>query len=110
VDLPLKLLLPDAPYAGDEPTYRPTPQRQHTARARLRWLPPEGARGKALGCIVGPAAATKQWDSTAAAMLGQMKRWSKLALSYAGRSYVLTAYVWSRGMTYKTRSMPPQQT
>ena len=32
-------------------------------------------------------------------MLGQMKRWSKLALSYAGRSYVLTAYVWSRGMS-----------
>ena len=59
-----------AAYAGDEPTYRPTPQ--HTAWARLRWLPPEGAHGKALGCIVGPAAATKQWDSTAAAMLGQM--------------------------------------
>ena len=40
-------------------------------------------------------------------MLGQMKRWSKLALSYAGRSYVLTAYVWSRGMSVAAYNRPP---
>jgi hypothetical protein len=40
-------------------------------------------------------------------MLGQMKWWSKLALSYVGRSYVLTAYVWSRGMSVAAYNRPP---
>jgi hypothetical protein len=40
-------------------------------------------------------------------MLSQMRRWSRLSLSYAARVYTLNAYVWSKGRAVGAYVSPP---